>query len=491
MNKIICIVIATLFMHSVYADDSPSYVENELIIWLEHGVAAKEFAINSSQKILPKSVLSESLNIWLFEFTDEIEQRSIREREARMRHLASNINVKYVQNNHTNITLRRLPNDTHYGLQWAPAIIQLPIAWDIATGGFTTVGDRIVVAVIDDGFDLTHNDLSFRNGWNAINQTGNIPSARHGTHVSGIIGAIGNNGRGISGVNWNVAILPVIAYNNNNTISEAVVVRAYSYVRDRRVLYNQTNGQSGDFIVATNSSFGIDRANSNNYPIWCAMYNELGQVGILNVAATANGNWNVDQVGDMPTTCSSPYLISVTNTNSADVKSTSPAAAFGINNIDIGAPGTSIYSTVPNNYDYISGTSMAAPQVAGVIALMYAAMSQSMIQAYKSNPANIALLVKQHLLDGADRIPSLNGLVASSRRLNASEAVKKVADCPSITLMSTQPPPPQMTRRVECREIIIQNATVPSGRRLELKATDRVVINPGFTVESGATFIVE
>lgn len=398
-----------------------------------------------------------------------------------MNNLSKNANIKHIQNNHTNITLRAItPNDTYYNQQWAPAKIGLPNAWDeFTTGGTTSNGDEIVVAVIDGGFDLNHEDLSFwkniheipnngidddnngyiddYDGWNAYNHNGIITSASHGTHVVGIIGAIGNNNKGVSGVNWNVKILPVCGSSGN----EATVVEAYSYVLEMRAKYNETNGQRGAFIVATNSSFGVDMGNPNNYPIWCSMYDALGNVGILNCAATANANWNIDQVGDVPSACSSNFLISVTNTTSADVKYTN--AGYGVNTIDIGSPGTDIYSTLPNNtYGNNTGTSMATPQVAGVIALMYATMPQSMIQAYKSNPATFSLSVKQHLLDGADRIPALNGLVASGR-LNAYAAVKAVA-CPTIVnLIGTVTTPITVTANttiVSCGDINIQYVKV-------------------------------
>ncbi|MDR0793968.1 MAG: S8 family peptidase [Chitinophagaceae bacterium] len=421
----------------ILTQNSDSYVENEFIIWLEPGVDAAEFAVNSNEGIVPKRLLSKRLNIWLFEITDGVEQRGMK-----MSNLSNNVNIKHIQNNHTNITLRSItPNDPFYSQQWAPAKISLPQAWDeFTTGGFTSTGDTIVVAVIDDGFFLNHVDLSFwkniheipnngidddnngyiddYDGWNAYNNNGVITSASHGTHVAGIIGAIGNNNIGVCGVNWNVGIMPIRGSSNN----EAIVVAAYSYVLEMRATYNETNGQRGAFVVVTNSSFGVDYGNPNNYPIWCSMYDALGSVGILSCAAGPNLNVNIDVVGDVPATCPSDFLIGVTNTTSADIKN--PGAGYGVNNIDIGAPGTNIYSTTPNNsYGNSTGTSMATPQVAGVIALMYAAMPENMIQAYKSDPANFALLVKQYLLDGADSLPSLNGLVASSRRLNAYGAI--------------------------------------------------------------------
>jgi subtilisin family serine protease len=501
MKRIFCIIIATMLACSIYAQNSDTYIENEFIIWLEQGVDAAKFAADSDEGIVPKRLLSGRLNIWLFEITDRIEQR-----DTKMNNLSKNANIKHIQNNHTNITLRAItPNDPYYSQQWAPAKISLPDTWDeFTTGGVTSTGDEIIVAVIDGGFDLNHEDLSFwkniydipnngidddnngyiddYDGWNAYDHNGVITSSSHGTHVAGIAGAIGNNNKGVSGVNWNVKLSPVCGSSGN----EAIVVEAYSYVLEMRATYNETNGQRGAFIVATNSSFGVDMGNPANYPVWCSMYDALGNVGILNCAATANGNWNVDIAGDMPTTCSSDFLIAVTNTTSADVKNT--GAAYGVNNIDIGAPGTTIYSTLPNNtYGNLTGTSMATPQVAGVIALMYAAMPQSMIQAYKSNPASFALSVRQDLLDGADKIPSLDGLVASGR-LNAYAAVQ-AAVCQTVNF--TNQTVTTNTTVTSCGDIYVQNVTVTNNAKLTLTAPGEVIINGPFEVLSGSSLYVQ
>ena len=129
------------------------------------------------------------------------------------------------------------------------------------------------------------------------------------------------------------------------------------------------------------------------------------------------------------------YRISVTNTTSADVKNNS--AGYGINNIDIGAPGTSIYSTVPNNgYSNKTGTSMATPQVTGTIALMYAAMPEEMMLACKNDPASFCLSVRESLLDGADHLSSLEGLVADARRLNAYGAIEKMLSEPILPVLA-------------------------------------------------------
>lgn len=428
------------FGQKAQSPQSPTYVENELIVWLEQGVDASAFATRSNAGIVPKRQLSQRLNIWLFEIADEKEPR-----EEKMHRLSFNDEVRVVQNNHTNIVSRGwIPDDPSYSHQWAPAVISLPQAWEeFTTGGLTATGDTIVVAVVDGGAYLEHEDLSFwknrheipnngidddnngyiddYDGWNAYSQNGSIASNNHGTHVAGIIGAIGNNGKGVCGVNWNVKILPV----SGSSSSESVVVAAYSYVIEMRARYNETNGAEGAFIVATNSSFGVDYGHPEDYPIWCSMYDELGNVGILSCVAGPNMNVDVDEVGDIPSTCPGNYLIGITNTTSADVKNS--GAGYGTTSIDIGAPGTGIYSTVPNNgYSSMTGTSMATPQVSGTIALMYAVMPEGLMLSYKEAPDSISLVVRQSLLDGADALSSLDGLVAESRRLNAHGAIESL-----------------------------------------------------------------
>ena len=440
------VIILVLLALSVFSNaqkpqesqESTTYIENEFIIWLEQDVDAATFAANANVGIVPKRELSKRLNIWLFEITDSKEPRA-----EKMHRLTRNSDVRVIQNNHTNIMLREaVPDDPYYSLQWAPAIMSLPQAWEeFTTGGVTATGDTIVVAVIDGGADWTHEDLNCwvntneipnnmiddddngyiddYHGWNAYNHNGYVGSSNHGTHVSGIIGAVGNNGKGVCGVNWNVRVMSICGSSGN----ESIVVEAYSYALEMRARYNETNGEEGAFIVATNSSFGVDYGNPDDYPIWCSMYDEMGNVGILSCGAGPNLNVNVDVVGDVPSTCPGDYLIGITNTTSADVKNNS--AGYGINNIDIGAPGTTIYSTTPNNnYSNMTGTSMATPQVSGTIALMYAALPEEMMQACKSDPANFCLSMRQSLFDGADNLPSLDGLVASGRRLNAYGAIE-------------------------------------------------------------------
>ena len=244
-----------------------------------------------------------------------------------------------------------------------------------------------------------------------------VATGNHGTAVSGMIGATGNNGLGVSGVNWDVGIMQV----QMGGLTESNVVSAYSYPHIMRDLYNTTGGAKGALVVATNASWGIDLANPANYPIWCAYYDDLGSVGILNCGATANAPYNIDTQGDMPTGCGSDYMVSVTATNDNDVRTFS---AYGATTIDLAAPGENVYlPSGGSNYSNTSGTSFASPCVAGAIALMYSAPCSSIASNSLADPQGTADVVLGFIYDGVDPIDQLLTETVTGGRLNLANSL--------------------------------------------------------------------
>jgi len=432
--------------------EDKNYVEGEIIVMFKTNVDADAFINNyESINLSVKEVLVADMNIYLFQY-DITKSQPVDALISVMR----NSNVAIAQFNHSFKERVINPNDTRFNEQWdkhntgqsggtPDADIDAPEAWGISTGGVTALGDTIVVAIVDGGQQITHQDLDTWknraetagngidddnngyiddiNGWNAANNNGTIPANQHGTHCAGIAGARGNNSLGVAGVNWKVKTMPVV-YGSSPTFEQSVV-KAYGYVLKQRKLYNQTNGTQGAFVVSTNSSFGVDYGQPSNYPLWCAFYDSLGAAGILSAGAGPNLNINIDTQGDIPTTCPSNFMIAVTNTTRTDARNS--GAGYGPINMDLGAPGTSILSTVQtNSYGLLTGTSMATPQVTGAIGLLHAGAHSSFIQLMKNDPDSAALLFKQFILSSVDTIPSMISTTVSKGRLNVHKMLLKV-----------------------------------------------------------------
>ena len=151
----------------------------------------------------------------------------------------------------------------------------------------------------------------------------------------------------------------------------------------------------------------------------------MGKVGILSAVAGPNANVDIDVVHDVPSECPSRFVLSVTNTNRLDLRHSQ--APYGVVGIDLGAPGTSIYSTKPSDtYGTLTGTSMATPHVCGAIGALYTVACKRLFDNYLSFPDSFALVFKQYLLNGTDRINSMNHYVSSNGRLNLYKAFLNV-----------------------------------------------------------------
>lgn len=432
----------------------------ELLVMMKNDIDPMQNALLradiESRGIIIDRKVTKSFNIWLFRF-NEADQPAEKALELIRQHPS----VKLAQFNHKVTERQLLPNDPSFNLLWAllntgqsggtpGADIHATEAWDITNSGVTALGDTIVIAVIDGGVELSHPDLNLNknwneiplnsidddnngyiddfNGWNAYSSTGNMVTHDHGTHVIGIAGAKTNNGVGVSGVSFNAKVLPVAG----SGTTDVLVASAYDYVYTMRKVYNESNGARGAFIVASNSSFGVDGGDPANFPLWGAMYDSMGMVGIINVASTANRGWDVDIQGDIPTAMTNESIIAITNTTNMDLRNTQ--AAWGLNSIDLGAPGTSIYSTRQGNtYGYKTGTSMSSPMVSGSVALLYAATDSLRMLEYKESPALAVSRFKRYILATVDTIPSLVGMTVSGGRLNLRDAVLMAANPPMLS----------------------------------------------------------
>ncbi len=316
-----------------------------------------------------------------------------------------------------------IPNDTGFDELWGmhntgqndgtiDADIDAPEAWDISTGS-----SDIIVAVIDTGVDYTHPDLAV-NMWvnegeipdNGLDDDGNgyiddiygydfrnddgdpWDDHYHGTHCAGTIGAIGNNGRGVAGVCWSVRIMALkfLSSGGSGWTSDAIKCVDYSMIMGANLSSNSWGG----------SGYGQGLEDA---------INAAGVAGMLFVAAAGNDNEDTDVQPHYPSSYDCESLISVMATDKNDKKSS--FSNYGLASVDLGAPGSRILSCEPGNqYQYLSGTSMATPHVAGSCALLWS-MNQSI-----SNSE-----IKDILLQTVDE--ALPGLCVSQGRLNVYSAI--------------------------------------------------------------------
>ena len=290
------------------------------------------------------------------------------------------------------------PNDNFYERDYLWGLngsngINMPSAWNITQGS-----RNVRVGIIDTGI-ANHVDLNanLTTGWDSFNKN-NITTDdthSHGTHVAGTIGAVGNNDEGITGINWNVTLVPLQASNANNRFDTGDVVEAIKWATARW-------GTNDQIDVINYSVSGYGRTTD----VLDAIKNFPG----LFVWGAGNDNENIDDFLNSAS-FSLPNLISV---GSLDINGTKRSTSnYGKNTVDIFAPGGNIYSTVLNNsYGYKSGTSMAAPHVTGVAALLLARY-----------PFMTAAELKDTILSNVDKVDTLSDLCITEGRLNAYKAL--------------------------------------------------------------------
>lgn len=342
------------------------------------------------------------------------------------------------------LEFRSTPNDPLFSRQWGLETIGLPKAWETTTGGVTARGDTIVLAIVDSGFDTDHEDMVGQiwvnyaeipgngkddddngyvddyHGWSFDTDSPVHLPDNHGQSVAGIAGAKGDNNKGVSGVNWDIKLMLLSV----STIAD--VISAYDYVITQRVLYNQSDGSSGAFIVATNASFGVNRnAFCSEFPLWGEMLEAMGQAGVLTAAGTSNRNADIDQVGDTPSACPSDFIVSTLNVNASGQKGTT--SSYGKEGVDLGTPGDGSYTTKPFDlYGTFGQNSAAAPHLTGAIGLLYATPCLSFAEEALTKPAETALKVKAWILEGVKPNSNLAAITLTGGVLDVYQSMQLI-----------------------------------------------------------------
>lgn len=449
--KILIVLFAIFGINSLAQAQTQIQNTGEWIVRLKDQVDAKR--LNGIKGIESTQSIFADLNLWSVKFI------AFQEKDAKNALQSSEL-IQYAHEN-TLLDWRRVPNDTDYPSQWALRQIGMEKSWDITTGAKAPNGDDIVVAILDDGFQVDHPDYASNIwvntkelpnngidddgngfvddyfGWNATEMNDKHRVLNHGTSVAGIIGATSNNSRQMAGINWNVKMM-LLSGGRNDNISLVDIVKAYDYIYRQRKLYNETKGQKGAYVVVSNYSGGVSNKFPKDFPSWCEIYDVLGSQGVLNVGSAPNTNTNIDTEGDLPGTCPSEFLIITTNTNRSDQKVQN--AGFGVIGVDIAAPGDDIYTLAVNSASDpdFSGTSAASPHVAGVISLMYSLMCEEFFQQSLDKPSEIALIVKNALLNSIFPVGTLSGQVKSGGRLDALKSLQSIdvrlGDCCNVVL---------------------------------------------------------
>jgi subtilisin family serine protease len=323
--------------------------------------------------------------------------------------------VEFAEPDYARQAAATLPNDPKFvdGTLWglnnygqsggtAHADIDAPEGWDVLNSA-----SNIVVAVLDTGVRYTHEDLAANmwvnpqdggHGFNAYTGTNNPSDDNgHGTLVAGVLGGVGNNGKGIAGVAWRVQIMACKCFDANATGNDSDIIACMDYAR--------TNGAR--IINASWGAFVYSQAMSNAIA-------SVRDAGIILVASCGNNHANVDTNAYYPACYGLDNVVSVAYTTRND--GLGSLSNYGATNVDLAAPGEQIYSSFfLSDTFYIggqSGTSMAAPYVAGTLALMLAKF-----------PAETHQQIINRVLNATDPLPALAGKCVTGGRLNLRNAL--------------------------------------------------------------------
>ena len=432
---------------------APALAQLEIEMHQGHRTVARTVLVKFKATAAGEGIrqLKQSEDIDVDEGIGGIQVRKLRSRSkgvaALLAGLRARADVEYAEPDYI-VQTAAVPNDPSFGQLWGlrntgqliqgvsgtpGAHISAVAAWDLTVGSSANV-----VAVVDTGVDYTHPDLaasmwtapsSFEvtigdvpitcaagtHGFNALtNSCDPRDDNFHGTHVSGTIGAVGNNARGVVGVNWTASIMSVKSFDSGGFGTISVAINAIEFaVQAKMIFAAQANvrvlSNSWRFYEFSQALLDeVNRANAND---------------ILFVAAAGNETNNNDLNPAYPASLSAPNVVAVAATDNRDQRA--GFSNYGAKTVHLGAPGVNIYSTTPIvttnamlfrnvhvDYDYVSGTSMATPHVSGAAALVLSRCNLNTAQ------------LKSTLLNNVDPIPALSGFTVTGGRLNVNKAVR-------------------------------------------------------------------
>lgn len=417
----VCLLFLMLIPHSLFADSGLPYVEGEVLVKFKNHVQQGSSVRSQAFGALnARAIRHFPLNdIYHVKLGDNETVKTMLDR------FKNNPDVQYIEPNYKRRVMAMTPNDTLFSSQWALQQIQAPDAWQTSQGS-----TNVVLAIADTGIDLNHQDLTGNlwanpgeicgnghdddgngyaddcHGINTITGSGTpMDDEGHGTHVAGIAGAIGNNGVGVSGVNWRVSIMALkfLGADGSGSVADELKAIEYAVQKGAKVL----NLSYGGYDLSESEKQAIQNAGN-----------------ILFVAAACNESVNNDVSPCYPASLGFPNIISVAATDQSD--DLAFFSNYGKNSVSVGAPGVSIKSTyLGNTYKSFSGTSMATPFVSGLAALVlskYPSLSPSQL--------------KDRILRTADAILSLQDKILTGGRINAYRALTEVVSGPHIYAVS-------------------------------------------------------